>query len=82
MKEKSTLQQVKDFLKTFMLVEAGGFIGRSLQIYTRYRKQSGYYALTDPWYIDVLESGVITAIIIIVTALIYGLVCYKTKKGE
>ena len=38
MEEKSTLQRAKDFLKTFMLVEAGGFIGRSLQIYTRYKK--------------------------------------------
>ena len=48
----------------------------------RYRKQPGYYALTDPWYMDVLENGVITTIIIIVTALIYGLVCYKTKREE
>jgi len=82
MEEKSTLQRAKDFLKTFMLVEAGGFIGRSLQIYTRYKKQPGYYALTDPWYMDVLESGVITAIIIIATALIYWLVCYKTKREK
>ena len=82
MKEKSTLQRVKDFLKTFMLVEAGGFVGRSLQIYMRYRKQPGYYALTDPWYMDVLESGAITVIIIIATALIYWFVCYKTKREE
>ena len=82
MEEKSTLQRAKDFLKTFMLVEAGGFIGRSLQIYTRYKKQPEHYALTDPWYMDVLESRVITAIIIIATALIYLLVCYKSKREE
>lgn len=81
MEEKSTLQRAKDFLKTFMLVEAGGFVGRNLQIYMRYRKQPGYYALTDPWYIDVLESGVITVIIIVITAIIYWLVSRRIKKG-
>ena len=81
MKEKSTLQRAKDFLKTFILVEAGGFVGRSLQIYMRYRKQPGYYALTDPWYMQVLKSGLVTAVIIIFTAIIYWLVSRRIKKG-
>ena len=49
------LHSVKKYLKVFMFVEAGSFVGRALQIYTRYKKHPEYYAFTGPWYIDVLH---------------------------
>lgn len=80
--KSSRLQSVKKFLRMFMIVEAGSFVGRALQIYTRYRKQPGYYALTEPWYVDVLHWGIITGIVIVITAIAYWFVCHKFKKSE
>ena len=79
---KETLQHVRKFLMTFMIVEFGSFCGRALQIYTRYKKQPGYYALTEPWYVDVLHWGIITGIVIVITAIAYWFVCRKIKKSE
>ena len=76
------LQSVKKLLRIFMYVEAGSFVGRELQIYTRYRKHPNYYILTDPWYTDVLECGIVTGIIIAITAIVYYFVCRKLKKLE
>ncbi len=76
------LHSVKKYLKVFMFVEAGSFVGRALQIYTRYKKHPEYYAFTGPWYIDVLHWGVVTGIIIVVSALVYWFVCYKIKSME
>lgn len=80
--KSSRLQSVKKFLRMFMIVEAGSFVGRALQIYTRYRKQPGYYALTEPWYVDVLHWGIVTGIVIVITAIAYWFVCRKIKKSE
>ena len=80
--ESNVLQKVKKFLRLFIIVEAGSFVGRALQIYTRYRKQPGYYALTEPWYMDVLHWGFVTGITIIITAIVYWFVCRKIKKAE
>ena len=76
------LKYVRKYLGTFMIVEAGSFVGRALQIYTRYRKNPGYYALTEPWYVDVLHWGIVTGIVIVITAIVYWLVCRKIKKSE
>ena len=80
--KSSRLQSVKKFLRMFMIVEAGSFVGRALQIYTRYRKQPGYYALTEPWYMDVLHWGIMTGIVIVITAIVYWFVCRRIKKSE
>ena len=80
--ESNVLQRVKKFLRLFIIVEAGSFVGRALQIYTRYRKQPGYYALTEPWYMDVLHWGIVTGIIVAITAIVYWFVCRKIKKAE
>lgn len=80
--KNNMLQNIKKFLRLFMIVEAGSFVGRALQIYTRYRKQPGYYALTEPWYMDVLYWGFVTGIIIAITAVAYWFVCRKIKKTE
>ena len=80
--ESSTLKNVKKYLRLFMIVEAGSFVGRALQIYTRYRKNPGYYALTEPWYIDVLHWGIVTSVVIVITAIAYWFVCRKIKKAE
>ena len=80
--KNNMLQNIKKFLRLFMIVEAGSFVGRALQIYTRYRKQPGYYALTEPWYMDVLHWGFVTGIIIAITAVAYWFVCRKIKKTE
>ena len=80
--KNNMLQNIKKFLRLFMIVEAGSFVGRALQIYTRYRKQPGYYALTEPWYMDVLHWGIVTGIIIAITAIVYWFVCRKIKKAE
>ena len=76
------LKYVRTYLGTFMIVEAGSFVGRALQIYTRYRKNPGYYALTGPWYMDVLYWGILTGITIVITAIVYWFVCHKIKKLE
>lgn len=39
----------------------------------------GYYVLTDPWYVDILEWGVVTGIVIVITAIAYYFVCRKIK---
>ena len=80
--KNSSLQNAKNFLRTFMIVEAGSFSGRALQIYTRYKKHPEYYILTDPWYIDVLHWGIVTGIVIAITAIIYYFVCRKIRKLE
>lgn len=78
----STLQNVKRFLRIFMLVEAGAFIGRSLQIYMRYKNHPEFYALTEPWYMEVLNLGFFTGIVIGLTAIMYWFICYKIKKSN
>ena len=80
--ESCTLKNAKKYLRLFMIVEAGSFAGRALQIYTRYRKNPGYYALTEPWYIDVLHWGIVTSVVIVITAIAYWFVCRKIKKAE
>ncbi len=80
--ESSTLKNVKKYLRLFMIVEAGSFVGRALQIYTRYRKNPGYYALTEPWYMDVLHWGIVTGVVIMITAIAYWFVCRGIKKSE
>lgn len=80
--KNSVLYNVKKYLKMFMIVEAGAFVGRALQIYTRYKKHPEYYALTEPWYIDVLHWGMVTGIIIVISALVYWFVCYRIKSVE
>ena len=77
--ESNVLQRIKKFLRLFMIVEAGSFVGRALQIYIRYRKHPNYYVLTDPWYVDILEWGVVTGIVIVITAIAYYFVCRKIK---
>lgn len=77
--ENSVLQSAKKFLKTLMIVEAGSFVGRALQIYIRYRKHPNYYVLTDPWYVDILEWGIVSGIVIVITAIAYYFVCRKIK---
>ncbi len=78
--KSSGLQGVKKFLRMFMIVEAGSFVGRALQIYTRYKEHPEYYILTEPWYIDVLHWGVVTGMVIVITAIAYYFVCRKIKK--
>ena len=80
--KSGALHNIKKYLKVFMLVEAGSVVGRALQIYARYKKQPGYYALTEPWYIDVLHWGMVTGLIIVITALVYWFVCYRIKSVE
>ena len=80
--KNSGSEGVKNFLRTFMIVEAGSFLGKALQIYIRYKKHPEYYILTDPWYIDVLHWGIVTGVVIAITAVIYYFVCRKIKKIE
>ncbi len=80
--ESNKLLNVKKFLRLFMIVEAGSFVGRALQIYTRYKKQPSYYALTEPWYMDVLHWGIVTGVVIVITAIAYWFVCRGIKKAE
>lgn len=75
-----TLQRIRKFLHTFMIVVAGSFVGKSLQIYTRYKKQPGYFALTDPWYVEVLHYGLMTGLVIVIIAIIYWFIGRKIKK--
>ena len=76
------LKYVRKYLGTFMIVEAGSFVGRALQIYTRYRKNPGYYALTEPWYMDILHWGSLTGMTIVITAIVYWFVCQRIKKAK
>lgn len=82
MMKYETLQRIRKFLHTFMIVEAGSFIGRSLQIYTRYKKHPGYFALTDPWYVEVLHWGLMTGLVIVITVIIYWVIGQKIKRYE
>lgn len=72
------LEKVRDFVKTFIFVELGAGTARSIMEYFEYRK---YGHLTSaPWYVGVVGTMLVTAVVIAVSFLIWLILGYMIKR--
>jgi len=71
------------FLKIFIFVQLGACFGRVLAKYLDYVKHPGLYAMQSaPWYVGIIVTVVLTAIMVTVTTVAYFIVGYLIRKRE
>lgn len=77
------MKKARQFLKCFILIELGSCFGKSLFQWMHYRNYPKYYALRSaPWYMEILVSVLVTAVVVLLSALAYWLLGRKIKKQE
>ena len=80
------LEKTRKFLKCFIFVELGAFVGNALADYIHYRRNPELYEIMSaPWYTDILISAVLTGAFLLLTVFSYitlGLVSGKRKKAK
>lgn len=77
------LKKLRSFLKVFIFVQLGGLLGKSLQIYFRYKKNSDLYEiLPAPWYSEIITISIFTAITVALTLIAYLWVNHKIKTAK
>ncbi len=77
------MKKVRGFLKNFIFVELGAFVGKFLANYMHYRKYPKFYeTMSAPWYTEIIFSAIITAIIVAITLIVYIILGKVIKKRE
>ncbi len=80
------LEKARKFLKCFIFVELGAFVGNALADYIHYTRYPELYEMMSaPWYTDILLSAVLTAAVVLLTLFAYiilGRVSKKRKKAK
>lgn len=76
------LKKIRSFLKAFIFVDIGGFVGKSLFVFYHYKRYPGFYAMQSaPWYTEILATALVTAIIVTITLIAYIVLGYIIKKS-
>ena len=77
------LKKVRNFLKCFIFVDLGAFVGKSIAVFIDYNKHPGIYAMRSaPWYTEILARGLATAIIVLLAWIAYILIGRKIRRNE
>ncbi len=74
---------VRIFLKNFIFVELGAFVGKLLASYMHYKRYPKFFeTMSAPWYTEIIFSAVFTAIIVALTFSVYFILGRIIKKKE
>lgn len=77
------MKKVQSFLKSFIFVELGAFVGKFLAGYMHYRRYPKFYeTMSAPWYTEIIFSAIITAVIVAITLIAYIILGNVIKKRE
>ncbi len=77
------MKKVQSFLKSFIFVELGAFVGKFLASYMHYRRYPKFYeTMSSPWYTEIIFSAIITAIIVVIALIVYIILGKVIKKRE
>ena len=77
------LKKIRTFLKTFIFVELGACFANILQEVVRYKKHPEYYlANSAPWYTDIIVVTILTAIVVLVTFIVWLVLGYFIKRKK
>ena len=75
------MKKVRVFLKNFIFVELGAFLGKFLACFLHYRRYPEFYeTMSSPWYTEVIFSAIFTAIIVAITLAVYIILGNAIKK--
>lgn len=77
------MKKVRSFLKNFIFVELGAFVGKFFAEYLHYKRYPAFYAaMSAPWYTRLIFSAVITAVIVVITFVVYLILGHYIKKKD
>lgn len=75
------LQKIRNFLKTFMIVELGVCVGNIIAECLRHKKHPEYYMMNSaPWYYQIIVDIIIFLIIILITLATWYVLGYVIKR--
>ena len=70
------MKELHKFLKVFIFVQLGACCGRVLAKYLDFVKHPELYAMqSTPWYVSIMLTVMLSAIMIILTTIAYYIVC-------
>lgn len=77
------MKKAREFIKFFIFAELGIAAGKSIAAYSHYKRHPKYYeTLSSPWYTQLLASLLITAIIVVISVIVYMVLGKIIKKGK
>ncbi len=77
------MKKVRSFLKNFIFVELGAFVGKFFAEYLHYKRYPAFYAaMSAPWYTRLIFSAVMTSIIVGITLVVYLILGHCIKKKD
>jgi hypothetical protein len=77
------MKKARVFLKHFIFVELGMWVGKFLASYTHYKRYPGFYeTMSAPWYTEILFSAALTGIIVALTFAAYLILGRIIRKKE
>ena len=75
------LKKTRRFLKCFIFVELGWLFGNSLADYIHYSRNTELYeTMSAPWHTNILINALLTATVLLLTAVAYFIIGWVIKK--
>lgn len=77
------LKKAREFLKLFIFVDLGAAMGRSIAMYSHYKKYPKFYEIrSTPWYTELVARLLVTALVVAVAFTAYVIIGRIIKKRE
>lgn len=77
------LKKVREFLKCFIFVDLGAAVGRSIAMYSHYKKYPKFYGMqSSPWYTELVARLLVTALVVAVAFTAYVIIGRIIKTRE